>query len=488
MDNFTIVIFGALGDLTARKLMPSIFELAGLNRLSQHYRIICAGRQPFTDDSYREMIKEKVQALSPGVIENKEDFEIFCKNMFYVQMDFTDNSSCRNLKEEIEANEFVCHNIIYYLATPPGVAPDIIRNLHSSGLGGREQSCEGSRKIIIEKPYGSDLHSAKKLNQIVGDVFNEDQIYRIDHYLAKETVQNLLVFRFANGIFEPLWDRRYISHVEITIAEDFGIRHRGKYYEVAGLIRDIIQNHGLQLLSFIAMEPPVSIEADDIRNEKVKVFRSIRMMDPDEMKESVVIGQYEGYRSEDNVSSDSTVETFAAIKFLIDNWRWKDIPFYMRAGKCLSKTITEIVINFKLPPYDFFRRQQDTCTITNPDACVRTNRVILQIQPEESISISFGAKRPGEELIADTVLMEFDYRKSFETEGMTPYHRLLIDAIIGDQTRFIRKDGVERCWEIIDNIRSTIQDQEPLIYKEQTWGPVASNQLLAKDGFIWRLS
>jgi glucose-6-phosphate 1-dehydrogenase len=462
LDNFTIVIFGASGDLTARKLMPSIYELAKVGALPQRYRIIGVDRVDFDDQSFREIIKEKVGKLSPDSVTDPAHFDEFCReHIFYIKGSFDNKQTFASLAQNIKAVEDrqgMCDNLLYYLATPPVAAPLIVNGLESAGLGGRAEKCLGWRKIILEKPFGSDLQSAQKLNSTVGRVFHENQIYRIDHYLAKETVQNILVFRFGNVLFEPLWNRDCIDYVEINIAEDFGVRHRGAYYEQAGLIRDIIQNHGLQLLSLIAMEPPSKLEADAIRDEKVKIFKALK-------GDEAVTGQYEGYTKEQNVAPDSRVETFAAIKFYVNKSRWKGVPFYMRAGKNLKRAITEITLHFKHPTHELFGHTEEH---------VEANQLIIQIQPQHKISILFVAKRPGGELITDPVALEFDYKESFSAEGLSPYHKLLLDAMEGDQTRFIRKDGVEESWKIVDNIREKIKDIKPAVYPVGSWGPEKS--------------
>ena len=465
-DNFTVVIFGANSDLAARKLYPSLYELAQWGHLPDQYRIIGVGRSALSNEDFRSLVHEKLLTFSPGIVLEEFSFKAFCSRFFYVKLDFKEGDSYQDLYKEVMAvshEASLCEHILYYLATPPDLAPVIIRNLDQAGLGGKKESCGGWIKIIVEKPYGRDLETARQLNVVIGEVFREDQIFRIDHYLGKEPVQNIMVFRFSNGIFEPLWTRNFIANVEITIAEDFGIRDRGIFYEEAGLLRDIIQNHALQLLAAVAMEPPVNLSADSVRDEKAKVLRSIRPFTAATAGESVILGQYEGYRAEKNVAPDSTVETFAALKFYIDNWRWKDVPFFVKAGKNLAETQTRIVITFKCPPQNYFG-PAESCSYTS-------NQVILSIQPEETIALRFGAKRPGEAVITDPVYMKFDYKTSFAEEGMTPYHRLLLDAIAGEQMNFIRQDSVEHSWEIVDAIRKSVQGTPPEPYPIHSSGP-----------------
>ncbi len=464
-DNFTFVLFGAQSDLASRKLMPSLYQLASWKQLPERYRIIGVARSGLDDHDFRTFARESIALANPNNSGNLSELDDFCSNLFYVQADFTEHRGYAALRKKIEEEGAgsSADNLLFYLSTPPALAPRIIENLEKAELGGRHRNAGGWRKIIIEKPYGYDLRTARELNTIVGKVFHENQVYRIDHYLGKEPVQNILVFRFSNGMFEPLWNRQYIEHVGITIAEDFGIRKRGAYYEKSGLLRDIIQNHGLQLLALIGMEPPVDLGADAVRDEKEKVLRSIRPFARDNTRENVVLGQYEGYRDEEDVAPDSGVETYAAIRFYIDNWRWKGVPFSMKAGKNLAKRMTEIVITFKCPPQNFFGV---------PESCSYTaNQILIRIQPEETIAIRFGAKRPGKELITDPVYMKFDYTTSFETEKMTPYQRLLLAAMTGDQVLFVRQDSIESSWAVIDGIRASLGNASPIPYPVHSWGP-----------------
>ncbi|MEI6846679.1 MAG: glucose-6-phosphate dehydrogenase [Chlorobiaceae bacterium] len=472
LDNFSIVIFGANGDLAARKLFPSLYELALWGQMPDEYRIIGVGRSAFSHEEFRSLVHGKLALFAPGIVRDEAAIQKISQRLFYVRTDFEDVEGYYLLYEELmsfSGESGICTNLLFYLSTPPALAQVIVRNLSQAGLGERKISCGGWRKIIVEKPYGRNLQTARELNRVIGDVFSEERIFRIDHYLGKETVQNIMVFRFSNGIFEPLWNRHYIANVAITIAEDFGIRDRGVFYEETGLLRDIMQNHALQLLAAVAMEPPVDFSADSVRDEKAKVLRSIRHFTPDNVAESVVLGQYEGYCSEKNVFPDSKVETFAAVKFFIDNWRWKDVPFFVKAGKNLAETVTEIVITFKCPPQNFFG---------TPESCSYTaNQVILRIQSEETIAIRFGVKRPGEEVITDPVYMKFDYKTSFTESGMTPYHRLLLDAMAGEQMNFIRQDSVEQSWAIIDSIRSAVNESQLDFYAIHSRGPESVQRL-----------
>lgn len=472
MENFSIVIFGATGDLAARKLFPSVFDLAEHGHLPGEYRVIGTGRSDLSHEEFRRKVRSSLTESPAGGEPREAALEAFLKRIFYVRLDIPEAEGYHRLYREImeaSGQSGVCTHLLYYLAVSPGLLPEVVRHLETAGLGGKNLPCKGWRKIVVEKPFGRDLESARRLNAALGEVFREDQIFRIDHYLGKETVQNILVFRFSNGIFEPLWNRHYISNVDITIAEDFGIRGRGAFYEEAGLLRDIIQNHALQLLASVAMEPPVDLSADAVRDEKSKVLRSIRRHTAEDAGNAFVLGQYEGYREERDVDSDSRVETFAAIRFHVDNWRWQGVPFYVKAGKNLRERRTRIVVTFKCPPQNFFG-PADTCSYTS-------NQVIMTIQPEETIALRFGAKRPGEAFETDPVYMRFDYRDSFPGEGLTAYHRLLLDAISGDQMNFIRQDSVEHAWEIVDAIRHAEDGRRPEPYPVHSDGPDSASRI-----------
>lgn len=474
-DNFTIVIFGPTGDLAARKLFPSIYLLSERDHLPEEYRVIGAGRAALSHEEFRSMVYRKVTAFAPESILDEGRFLAFLQRLYYVQLDLDDVDGYYRLSREImdvSGQSGLCSNLLYYLSVPPALAPRIVSNLGRAGLGGKSPTCSGWRKIVVEKPYGHDLESARSLNRAIGEVFDEEQIFRIDHYLGKETVQNILVFRFSNGIFEPIWNRHYIAEVQLVISEDFGIRDRGEFYEKAGLLRDIVQNHALQLVAAVAMEPPVDLSADGVRDEKAKVLRSIRRMTPESASGEVVLGQYEGYRTEKGVAAASKVETFAALRLFVDNWRWKGVPFTIKAGKNLSERVTQIVVTFRCPPQNFF---------ANGASCACTpNQVVMRIQPEETIAMRFGAKRPGEEVRTDPVFMKFDYRDAFQGEGLTPYHRLLLDAMAGDQTNFIRQDSVEYSWEVVDAIRHAVDGKEPEPYAVHSDGPAAAERIVGK--------
>ncbi|MFC1616974.1 glucose-6-phosphate dehydrogenase [Candidatus Margulisiibacteriota bacterium] len=458
LDNFSIVIFGAAGDLTARKLMPALHELAERKKLPKEFRIIGFGRSDFDHQSFRKHFKE---------FKNLKD------KLFFIQGSYSEKTDFDKLRDFIEKEgheKGICANLLFYLATPPTLASDIINNLHLSGLSGKATKCQGWHKIIIEKPFGTDLKTAKKLNQILDKAFYENQIFRIDHYLAKETVQNILAFRFANGLFDRIWNKEFIDHIHINITEDFGIRHRGSYYEKAGLIRDIVQNHGLQLLALIAMENPKECLGDCVRDAKIRVFKDIKKVKADE----IVIGQYQGYKKEKNVNPSSDVETFAAIKFRINNRRWKKVPFYLVAGKNLKERKTEIIIQFRPPA-------RNLTGFDKEDLCA--NELIIQIQPDETIDLKFGVKKPGAKNIIEPKELKFDYKTSFRIETLTAYHQLLVDVVQGDQTRYVRKDGVEAQWKIIDSIKKIIKNRKPVVYKINSTGPKEAVELLGEEIF-----
>lgn len=485
----TVVLFGASGDLAKRKVIPAMYGLAQHGSLGPRYAILGFARTPMSDESFRTAAGDAAKSISEaGPIEPKQ-WDEFAANLFYVAGDYGDAQAYANLAKrlsELEAAGKLGSNRLFYLSTPPEVYPDIVEQMGKAGLA-RPSSPNSWVRIIIEKPFGRDLASAKELNKIVLNVFEEKQVYRIDHYLGKDTVQNLLVLRFGNGIFEPLWNRNYVDHVQITAAETLGVERRGGFYETAGALRDMIQSHVLQLTSLVAVEPPASFDATAVRNEKLKVLQSIRPFDLPMVAQAVVRGQYSrgeiggealfGYREEPGVNPASRTETFVAAQLLIDNWRWAGVPFYLRTGKRLAKRSTEIMIQFKRAPHIVFRERE-----------VEPNRLVLNIQPDEGISVSFGAKRPGTEMSIGNVTMNFSYREGFGDGSRSAYATLVSDCVRGDATLFDRGDNVEAAWALVDPIlevwgaaKSAAVPQYPAC----SWGPKESDQLLERDGRQW---
>ena len=487
----TIVIFGATGDLAHRKLAPALYTLRHEGMLPSRFAIVGYARSAFTNEAFAEDLKASVQEHARAPLEPKA-WEEFAQGLYYVTGEFGDAEGFKKLKatlDTVDRERGTAGNRLYYFATPPSFYPVLFQNLAQAGL--LEEQVGRFARVIVEKPFGHDLASAKALNAEALKVAKEDQIFRIDHYLGKETVQNILVFRFGNAIFEPLWNHKYVDHVQITVGESIGVEGRGKFYEEAGATRDIVQNHMMQLLSLTAMEPPVSFAADSVRDEKVKVLRAMPVFTPREVAERVVRGQYgagsiggedvPGYRAEPGVAPDSIAETYVACKFEIDNWRWAGVPFYVRAGKRLPKRVTEIAVQFKGVPHAIFGGPGK-----GPGD---PNVLALRIQPEEGISLKFGAKVPGARLSIEPVKMDFLYGSSFGIEPPEAYERLLLDALLGDSTLFIRRDEVEAAWGIVTAIHSAWADAPPPAfpnYEAGTWGPDASNDLLKKDGREWR--
>ncbi len=486
-----MVIFGASGDLTRRKLLPALYNLARHRLLPLGFSVVGLARSEMNDQEFRRKMREAVESFASAGPLDDSIWENFAPGLHYVAANFRDRAGYEKLAallSEIDRERGTCCNRVYYLAVPPSIYDDIIQGLDAAGLG---QPPQGWTRIIIEKPFGRDLETARALNRTLGAVFREEQVYRIDHYLGKETVQNILVFRFSNGIFEPVWNRRYIDHVQITAAESLGVEERATYYEEAGALRDMIQNHMLQLLALTAMEPPAAFDADSVRGEKVKVFRSIRPISADEVNKLAVRGQYgegrvngeavKGYRSEPGIKPDSSTETYAAVKFLIDNWRWADVPFYLRTGKRLPRRVTEIAIHFKQPPLLLFGR--------TPADQLEPNVLSLRIQPDEGISLKFGAKLPGPALRLRSVSMDFSYASSFGTGSADAYERLLLDCMLGDATLFARRDGVEAAWSIVTPILEAWAAEPPEEfpnYAAGTWGPKEAQEFIERDGRRWR--
>ncbi len=492
-----VVIFGATGDLTQRKLLPTLAHLAHDHPLPQGFSIVAFSRRPMNDEQWRAMALESINKYLPENDKlDSEEQQAFARRMYYCQSDFNDREGYQKLAdllERLDQDHDTQGNRIFYLATPPTTDSEIIHQLGGAGLT-RPQHLDGDEqswiRIIIEKPFGRDLASAQKLNRELARVFRENQIYRIDHYMGKETVQNLLAFRFANGIFEPLWNQKYIDHVQILVAESLGIGTRAEYYEESGAIRDMVQNHIMQVLCLTAMEPPVAFDADAIRDEKVKVLRAIPLPTPDEVARNTVRGQYTagvvdgeaavGYKEEKGVAPDSTTETYVALKLFIENWRWAGVPFYIRTGKRLPSRNTEVTIQFKRVPHQLYKPSETRGLVPN--------RLTVEIQPKEGITLRFGAKIPGAAQHLSSVDMRFTYADAFGIQSPEAYERLLADAIIGDSTLFIRRDEVEASWRIVDSIINAWKEMPTGTvhpYPAGTWGPEEADKLIKKDGRHW---
>ncbi|HEY3473616.1 MAG TPA: glucose-6-phosphate dehydrogenase [Anaerolineales bacterium] len=473
----SIVIFGASGDLTERKLIPSLFNLYRKERIPQQFRIVGYGNTAFTDEEFRAHLKEGMEEFASYEYKKKE-WEAFASNLAYQQGRYTDLADFKKLGNLLKDWENGAGNRIYYMATPPGVFPNIIDLL---GLTDQLGEQNGWRRVVIEKPFGTDYASARSLNEQIHKALNERQIYRIDHYLGKETVQNILVARFANTIFEPLWNRNYIDHVEITVSEQVGVEHRARFYDQVGVLRDMFQNHLLQLVSLVAMEPPVSFDAAALRNEKVKVLSAIQPMKEEEVARRTVRGQYKKYREEEGVENESITATYAAVHLQIDNWRWQGVPFYLRSGKCLKEKLSQVTIEFKEPPHLLFPNAREHMT---------PNMLVLYLQPDEGIHLRFEAKVPDTGAQTRSVDMEFHYADSFgQTAIPEAYERLLLDVLTGDASLFTRADEVETAWRLIDPILQAWESssvKQPLaFYEPGTWGPKEADELLARDKHRW---
>jgi glucose-6-phosphate 1-dehydrogenase len=486
VDPFFMVVFGGGGDLSRKQLIPSVFRLFQGGNIKQ-FSAVGIGRTVYTDDQYREKLKKNVQHKLQSEFQ-LDVWRRFEKNIFYRSANIDNPELYQQLCQRINAfkKQYPINSIIHYLAVQPSLVETIVNALLYAGLCRQEKTA----KIVIEKPFGHDQDSARALNAKLSEAFDEDQIYRIDHYLGKETVQNILFFRFANNIFEPLWNQNYISHIQITVAESIGIENRGAFYEEAGVIRDMVQNHIMQLLALVSMEPPVSFDAQFIRDEKVKALKSIRILHADELKKHMVIGQYTrgtvkhepaaGYREEINVNPQSHVPTYFAGKFLIDNWRFSGVPIYVRSGKRLARHLTQIIIQFKHPPLKLLEK---TCGIMDP------NCLIITIAPHEQIALRFGVKSPGSLNCTYPVNMLFDYQQAFKTVFYSPYERLLLDCMKGDLTLFARHDGIDAMWGIIDPVvacaEDSMKDDVCFLYPAGTWGPEQANYFIEKDGYRW---
>ena len=490
-DPCIMVIFGAAGDLTRRKLIPALYNLAKAQLLSREFAILGVAHSPMSTEDFRNKLSEDIRHYAGSDIDS-DIWEWFMRRLYYVTAEFNDKNVYSQLKttlEKLDKDHSTHGNYFFYLATAPDFFGPIVEQLAATGLMQEENG--HWRRVIVEKPFGRDIDSAKTLNQQLLKFASEKQIYRIDHYLGKETVQNILAFRFANGIFEPIWNRRYIDHVQITVAETVGVEQRGSYYDQAGALRDMVPNHIMQLISLTAMEPPVSFRADAVRDEQAKILHAIQPLSSEEVLTRTVRGQYgsgvenahrvPGYREEPDVPPDSRTETFVAMKLAIDNWRWADVPFYLRTGKRLATQSTQIVIQFRRAPFVLFR---DT-----PVENLMPNQLVLHIQPEEGIALQFAAKVPGPIMRLGAVDMNFKYADYFGTQPSTGYERLLHDCMIGDATLFQRADMVEAGWCVVSpalDVWKALPPRNFPNYPAGSWGPKDSDELLERDGRHWR--
>lgn len=472
-----MVIFGASGDLSRRKLLPALGALARDGLLPRRFALAGFGRSAVDLGELAAPLENGAGGGDPGAR--------LARSMLYVRGDYGDPSAYRELAAELDAldaRQGTGGNRLFYLAVPPSVFPKVLQGLKGAGLVYDPEDGRWSR-VVVEKPFGRDLASARELNLLTRSILDESQIYRIDHYLGKETVQNLLVFRFANAIFEPLWNRRHVDHIQITFAESIGVEGRGSFYEEAGVVRDIVQNHLLQVLSLVAMEPPLSNDADNIRDQKALVFRALRPMDPVAARREAVMGQYRNYQEEKGVAPGSKTPTFAAMRVFLDNWRWQGTPIYLRAGKALPRRVTEVLIQFQRVPVCVFSREQ--CQRIQP------NVLSLRIQPEEGIALRFGLKQPGEPPTIVPAHLDFRYKSAFGGGAPDAYVRLLLDAMRGDQTLFIRSDEVEACWAFCDPVLQAFESADgpgPETYEPGAWGPASAEELLCRDGRQWLVS
>lgn len=488
----TVVIFGATGDLTKRKLVPALYRLVQERLLPGEFAIVGAARSEMSHDEFRSRMKEAVAQFSEAKHVDERVWNSFAQQLYYLPINIDqpeDYNRLSDLLNQIDRERATQGNRVFYLSTAPALYAEAVKQLGQSGLANQSK---GWRRVIIEKPFGTDLSSAKQLNRDVHEHINESQIYRIDHYLGKETVQNLLVLRFANGIYEPLWNRQYIDHVQITNAETVGVEGRGGYYDNAGVVRDMIQNHVFQVLSLVAMEPPASLNAESVRDEKIKAMMAVRPFTSERVRKECVRGQYgtgaiagkpvPGYRAEEGVPPDSATETFAMVTIYFDNWRWSGVPFYIRSGKRLAKRVTEVAIQFKDAPHQLFGRELMER--------VTPNQLVIRIQPDEGITLRFGAKVPGQVTRVRDVNMDFRYGASFGLQLAEAYERLLLDCMVGDPTLYARTDMTERAWEIVMPILEEwagTKAEAPLPnYEAGSWGPQATHDLLEAEGRRWR--
>jgi glucose-6-phosphate 1-dehydrogenase len=484
-----MVIFGASGDLTARKLVPALYDLAAARRLPMEFAVVGISRTEMSHEEFRKKLRDALDKHRSGQVSD-DVWESFCKGIFYLPGDSKSKETYEELQgflKELDRERGTGGNRIYYLSSSPSLFPTIVERLGEAGMSEEENG--GYARLVVEKPFGRDLESARELNKDIRRYFKERQIYRIDHYLGKDTVQNILALRFSNGIFEPIWNQHYVDHVQITVAEDIGIGTRGTFYEEAGALRDIVQNHVMQVLCLTAMEPPVTFDAESVREEKVKALKAVRPIPEDEVDLYAVRGQYKrgwvwgeevrGYRGEENVAPDSSTETYVALKLFVDNWRWAGVPFYIRAGKRLPKKATEIAIQFHPTPHTPFARGETQG--------LEPNVLVVRIQPEEGISLKIGAKVPGSGFEISSVNMDLLYGTAFLEEAPDAYQRLLLDLMLGDPTLFIRADEAEDAWGILEPVmRAWSESKEVSTYHAGTWGPEEADELLERDGRRWR--
>lgn len=490
-DPCVVIIFGASGDLTKRKLIPALYRLTQERLLPAEFAILGFSRSPMSHEDFRAKMKDAIVTYTEAKRVDEAVWQSFAQGLYYISGDINDPDCYQRMSElleQIDRERGTAGNRVFYLSVAPSLYSEAVEQIGAAKMA-RPKPGSWTR-IIIEKPFGHDLESAKQLNQDVAKVFEEDQVYRIDHYLGKETVQNLLVFRFANGIFEPIWNHRYIDHVQITNAEAIGVEGRGGYYETAGVLRDMIQNHVFQVLSLVAMEPPISLSANAVRDEKIKAMQAVRPIPVELVSESVVRGQYgpgsvggkevPGYRQEPDVSPESATDTYAALKLYFDNWRWAGVPFYIRSGKRMPKRVTEIAIHFRQAPHLLFRNI--------PSQQLEPNVLVVRIQPDEGITLRVGAKVPGQITRIRWVNMDFRYGASFGISSPEAYERLLLDCILGDSTLYARRDMTERGWEIVMPILEAWKSTKPDFpnYEAGTWGPEEGDALLEKEGRQWR--
>ncbi|HXI14227.1 MAG TPA: glucose-6-phosphate dehydrogenase [Thermoanaerobaculia bacterium] len=492
-ESSILTIFGAAGDLTKRKLIPALYSLAHDGLLPEGQTIVGFARSTYSDEEFRKICREACDKFARRRPTDDTVWEKFAAGLFYIAGDFQDPAVIGNFKNylaDLDAKRGTGGRRIFYFSVAPHFFPVISTNLGQAGMLTDPEVGGPFTRAIIEKPFGRDLETAKQLNKLVVGTFRERQVFRIDHYLGKETVQNILVLRFANSIFEPFWNRQYIDHVQMTVAEQIGVEGRGGYFETSGITRDIIQNHQLQLLSLIAMEPPAAFEANAVRDEKVKVISALRPFPIGEkLSDFAVRGQYSAglsgdkqvpaYRQEESVAPESRTETYAALKVFVDNWRWADVPFYLRAGKRLPQRVTEIQIQFRQAPGVMFKKMSTFD--------IQPNVLLIRIQPDEGIALKFDSKVPGATLTARPVTMEFNYAEAFGAEPPEAYERLLLDTMFGDSTLFARRDEVETAWSWLDPLMRVWESDQnpPALYEAGSWGPKESDEMLARDGRSW---